>query len=92
MSKQTSTPIVLSVNEWNVADIKYMQPKLNTVGGKAISMISTKTNRYLHVSTPMMMTWGICYYLLSLLFIIIYYYYYSYIYTSYIYIYLYLYL
>jgi len=59
MSKQTSTPIVLSVNEWNVADIKYMQPKLNTVGGKAISMISTKTNRSLHVSTPMMMTWGI---------------------------------
>jgi hypothetical protein len=59
MSKQTSAPIVLSVNEWNVSDIKYMQPKLNAVGGKAISLINTKTNRSLHISTSMLMTWGI---------------------------------
>lgn len=59
MSKQQATPIVLSVKDWNVSDIKYMQPKTNAVGGKAISMISTQTNRSLHVSTSPVTTWGI---------------------------------
>jgi len=35
-----------------------MPPKVNERGGKAISVISKQTNRSLHVSTPMMMTWG----------------------------------
>jgi hypothetical protein len=59
MSKQQATPIVLSVKDWNVSDIKYMQPKTNAVGGKAISMISTQTNRGLNVSTPPVTSWGI---------------------------------
>jgi hypothetical protein len=59
MSKQQATPIVLSAKDWNVSDIKYMQPKTNAVGGKAISMISTQTNRGLHVSTVPVTTWGI---------------------------------
>jgi hypothetical protein len=59
MSKQQATPIVLSVKDWKVSDIKYMQPKTNAVGGKAISMISTQTNRSLHVSTPPVTSWGI---------------------------------
>jgi hypothetical protein len=36
-----------------------MPPKVNERGGKAINIISTQTNRSLHISTPMMMTWGI---------------------------------
>ena len=36
-----------------------MQPKVNDRGGKSINIISTQTNRSLHVSTPLMMTWGI---------------------------------
>jgi len=36
-----------------------MQPKVNERGGKSINMISTQTNRSLHISTPLMMTWGI---------------------------------
>jgi hypothetical protein len=59
MSKPQATPIVLPVKDWNVSDIKYMQPKTNAVGGKAISMISTQTNRGLNVSTPPLTTWGI---------------------------------
>jgi hypothetical protein len=59
MSKPQATPIVLPVKDWNVSDIKYMQPKTNAVGGKAISMISTQTNRSLHVSTVPVTTWGI---------------------------------
>jgi hypothetical protein len=59
MSKPTATPTVLSVSDWNPSSIKYMQPKINDRGGKSIAIISTQTNRYIHVSTPMMMTWGI---------------------------------
>jgi hypothetical protein len=58
MSKP-ATPIVLSVSEWKPDSIRYMQPKVNDRGGKAISIISTQSNRSLHLSTPLMMTWGI---------------------------------
>ena len=58
MSKQ-STPVVLSVSAWNPGSIRYMQPKVNDRGAKSINIISTQTNRGLHVSTPLMMTWGV---------------------------------
>jgi len=51
--------IVLSVGDWDTSSIKYMAPKINDKGGKAISIISKQTNRMLHISTPLMMTWGI---------------------------------
>jgi hypothetical protein len=56
---KTSTQIVLSVNDWNPSGIRYMQPKVNERGAKSINIISTQTNRSLHISTPLMMTWGI---------------------------------
>ena len=59
MSKQSSTPIVVSVSEWNTSSVRYMQPKVNERGGKSINIVSTQTNRSLHLSTPLMMTWGI---------------------------------
>lgn len=54
-----SKPVVLNSNEWVPAQIKYMAPKINDRGGKSISMISKQTNRSLHISTPLLMTWGI---------------------------------
>jgi hypothetical protein len=36
-----------------------MSPKVNDKGGKSITMISKQSNRSLHISTPLMMTWGI---------------------------------
>lgn len=54
-----SKPIVVTVNEWNTSSVKYLPPKVNDKGGKSISMISTQTNRSIHISTPLMMTWGI---------------------------------
>jgi hypothetical protein len=57
MSK--STPIVVSVPDWDVSATRYMQPKVNERGGKAINIVSTQSNRSLHLSTPLMMTWGI---------------------------------
>jgi len=54
-----SKPIVLATNDWIPSSIKYMPPKVNDRGGKSINMISTQSNRSLHITTPMMMTWGI---------------------------------
>jgi len=54
-----SKPVVLETSEWNPAAIKYMPPKTNERGGKSINMISKQTNRSLHISTPLLMTWGI---------------------------------
>jgi len=54
-----STPIVLSADSWDVGAVRYMQPKVNDRGGKSINVISTQSNRSLHVSTPLLMTWGI---------------------------------
>jgi hypothetical protein len=58
MSK-ANTPIVLSVSDWNTASLRYMQPKVNDRGAKSINIISGQSNRSLHISTPLMMTWGI---------------------------------
>jgi hypothetical protein len=55
----SSTQIVLSVADWDPNAIKYTAPKLNKQGGKSINIISTQRNRALHISTPLMMTWGI---------------------------------
>ena len=58
MSKPT-TPIVIDSSEWKTSAVRYMQPKVNDRGGKSINIISTQSNRSLHISTPLMMTWGI---------------------------------
>jgi len=55
-----SKPVVISTNEWDPLAAKFMPPKLNASGVmKNVYVISTQTNRSLHISTPMMMTWGI---------------------------------
>ena len=55
----SSNQIVLSVSEWEPSAIYYTAPKINKSGGKAISIISKQKKRALHISTPLMMTWGI---------------------------------
>jgi hypothetical protein len=59
MTTASSSQVVLTVSDWNPQAIKYTAPKLNKQGGKAINLISTQKNRTLHISTPLMMTWGI---------------------------------
>jgi hypothetical protein len=54
-----SSPIVLTSSQWTPSAIRYMQPKVNDRGGKAITIISTQSNRSLYVTLPMMLTWGI---------------------------------
>lgn len=57
-SNATPKPVV-SFRDWNTSSIMYMQPKINERGGKSINIISNQTKRSLHISTPLMMTWGI---------------------------------
>uniref|UniRef100_A0A6C0D4M7 Uncharacterized protein n=1 Tax=viral metagenome TaxID=1070528 RepID=A0A6C0D4M7_9ZZZZ len=61
MSKQSSSTskVILPVPEWNTSAVRYMQPKISDRGSKSINIISTQTNRALHLSTPLMKTWGI---------------------------------
>ena len=51
--------IVLSANEWNPSAIRYAPPKISDRGAKTINIISSQNGRWLNVSTPLMMTWGI---------------------------------
>ena len=55
----SSSTLVLESTNWEPSSIRYMQPRVNDRGGKSISIISTQSNRSLHVSTPLLMTWGI---------------------------------
>lgn len=57
MSK--ASPVVLSVADWDPVKVKYMAPKVNDRGGKSINLISSQSNRGIHLTTPLMMTWGI---------------------------------
>ncbi len=39
-------------------DIEYSKPKVDARGGKSISVLNKKTKKVLHLSTPLMLTWG----------------------------------
>jgi len=54
-----SQPLTLKIDDWEVNSIKYMPPKVSDRGSKSVNMISGQTNRSLHITTPLMMTWGI---------------------------------
>lgn len=50
---------VLNGATFNAAsDFKYTAPKANKSGGKSVGIQNTKDNKSLHLSTPLMMTWG----------------------------------
>jgi hypothetical protein len=60
MSAQSNVPKpVISFSDWKTNAIKYMPPKVNDKGGKAINVISTQSSRSLHITTPPLTTFGI---------------------------------
>ena len=59
MSSTKSQPIVLDVNTWVPDSIRFTPPKVNDKQGKSINIISNQTGRGLHISSPLMTTWGI---------------------------------
>lgn len=58
-AKPKTPSITLSITDWQPQMAKFMAPRVNDRGGKAISLFSTQTNRALIISTPLMMTFGI---------------------------------
>jgi hypothetical protein len=54
-----SAPIVVDVNTWVPSAVRFTPPKVNDKQGKSINIISNQTGRGLHISTPLMTTWGI---------------------------------
>ena len=58
-SSSTTTRKVLEHSDWNPKAHKYMAPKVNSMGGKSVTLISTQSSRSLHLNTPLLMTWGI---------------------------------
>ena len=40
-------------------DISFAKPRLNKSGGKAVSVTPKGSNRWLNISTPLMLTWGV---------------------------------
>lgn len=58
-TKSAAAPIVIPVADWKPNQLRFMPPKVNAQGGKSISLISTQSNRSLHIATPSMNTWGI---------------------------------
>lgn len=51
--------IVLSAAEWNPSAVRYTPPKISDRGAKTINIISSQNGRWLNVSTPLLMTWGV---------------------------------
>jgi len=58
-NSSSTTRKVLEFANWNPKAHKYMAPKVNSMGGKSVSLISTQSSRSLHVNTPLLMTWGV---------------------------------
>ena len=41
------------------SDMKYTKPKVNTVGGRSVGIVNSKTSSVLNLSSPLMLTWGV---------------------------------
>jgi len=54
-----SSQTIIPVGQWNPSAKKYMSPKVNDKGAKTVNIISTQSNRSIHITLPLLMTWGI---------------------------------
>lgn len=54
-----TNPTIIQMSNWNPNAKKYMTPKVNDKGAKTVNIISTQTNRSIHLTLPLLMTWGI---------------------------------
>ena len=42
-----------------LSDMKYTKPKVNSVGGRSVGIVNSKTSTVLNLSSPLMLTWGV---------------------------------
>ena len=60
MADTTSNESIIDGVKFNPSqDYSYTKPKVNSSGGKSIGIISNKTKKAVHISTPLMLTWGV---------------------------------
>lgn len=60
MSAQTESKMIISAAEFkSETDMSYNKPKINKAGGKSVPIINKSSNRQLHLSMPLMLTWGV---------------------------------
>jgi hypothetical protein len=56
----SSSDMVISGASFNPhTDMKYTKPKVNTVGGRSVGIVNSKTSTVLNLSSPLMLTWGV---------------------------------
>lgn len=58
-SSNKKPAVFIPVKDWNPKAIKFMQPRTNDSGGKAIAIVSPQTNSVLRISLPLLKTFGI---------------------------------
>ena len=52
--------MIISGSEFNPnSDVVFAKPRINKSGGKAVAVLQSSTNRWLHLSSPLMLTWGV---------------------------------
>jgi hypothetical protein len=55
-----SSEMVIAGASFNPAsDMKYTKPKVNSVGGRSVGIVNSKTSTVLNLSSPLMLTWGV---------------------------------
>ena len=54
-----SAPMVIDGTKLTTSSYVYSKPRINQAGGKAVSILNTATKKPLHITTPLMMTWGV---------------------------------
>ena len=55
----SSDKMIVTGSDLNVSNISYTKPKINKSGGKSVGILNTESKKTLHVSTPLMTTWGL---------------------------------
>ena len=56
----SSSDMVISGASFNPhTDMKYTKPKVNSVGGRSVGIVNSKTSTVLNLSSPLMLTWGV---------------------------------
>jgi len=55
-----SSEMVIAGASFNPAsDMKYTKPKVNSLGGRSVGIVNSKTSTVLNLSSPLMLTWGV---------------------------------
>lgn len=55
----SSDKMIVTGSELNVSQVSYTKPKINKSGGKSVGIINNESKKTLHLSTPLMTTWGV---------------------------------